>query len=327
MKKLFLLLFSICVQLIFAQDTDKLDNATIESLKKNLLKNTSEKCCKCIDSISTIKKTKEDISYEINKCIDNRINLYNLSSKLLEINTDKDSISDKKKVINVSYNIDKNSNEYKTYYYEIERYLMENCKAIKSKIASNEISSGKSFSKNERAIEQYNLGIEASKKENYEEAIKYYKKAVEIDSEFAFAYDNLGISYRKIGKYNEAIEAYKNSSRIDPYSVTPLQNIAIAYQYVKEYEKSIEAYKKLAELDSENPEVFYGIGHVYSTYLNEHEKALDYMCKAYNLYVSQNSPYRSDAEKIIQYIYVEMNKEGKKDKFIEILEANKIRAN
>ncbi|MFC4739946.1 tetratricopeptide repeat protein [Flavobacterium ponti] len=183
------------------------------------------------------------------------------------------------------------------------------------------------FQKKREALVQYDLGIDESKKENYEEAIKYYKKAIKIDPNFAFAYDNIGISYRKLGNYKEAINYYEKSLKIDPNGITPLQNIAVAYQYTKEYDKSIKTYKKLAEIDPQNPEVFYGIGHVYTSYLKEYEKGLDYLCKAYNIYVEQNSPYRSDAETLIQMIYSEMNKAGNKDKFLEILEKNNIKTN
>jgi len=128
----------------------------------------------------------------------------------------------------------------------------------------------------------------------------------------------------KLGEYDKAIGAYNKSLEVDPTGLLPLQNIAIVYQYKKEYKKAIKAYEKLAEIDKYNPEVYYGIGQIYSVYLKEYEKGLDNMCKAYNLYVEQKSPYRSDAEEIISMIHTEMKKEGKEEKFNEILKLNKI---
>lgn len=324
MKKIYILLFFSCSQLFYSQQSDKLDDATIEALRNNLLKNTSEKSCKCIDSIDTNYKHKKEISSEINLCIDKEIDFYQLAKKLLEIG--KDTITENITIV-INNNLNKDSKEYKEYYYTIEKYLMDNCGAIKEKISSNELQNEKSVSNKRESLIQYDLGIAESKKENYEEAIKYYKKAIEIDPNFAFAYDNIGISYRKLGDYNKAIIYYKKSLKIDPNGITPLQNIAVVYQYTKEFEKAIKAYEKLSKIEPENPEVFYGIGHVYVSYLKEYEKGLDYMCKAYNIYVSQNSPYRSDAETLIQLIYSEMDKAGKKDKFFEILEKNNIKTN
>lgn len=51
---------------------------------------------------------------------------------------------------------------------------------------------------------------------------------------------------------------------------------------------------------------------MYALHLNESEKGLDNMCKAYNLYIQLKSPYRTDAEKIIQMIYGQMKKMAKR---------------
>lgn len=155
----------------------------------------------------------------------------------------------------------------------------------------------------------------------------YFEKAVKEDSEFAFAWDNLGVNYRRLKNYDKAIECYKKSLEIDPKGLMPLQNMALVYQYKKEYNKAIESYGKLAELDKNNPEVFYGIGNVYIVNLQDYEKGLDYMCKAYNLYVYLKSPYRSDAEKLISFVFVEMKKQGKEEKFNQILKNNNISQN
>ena len=148
--------------------------------------------------------------------------------------------------------------------------------------------------------------------------------AVEEDPEFAFAWDNLGLTYRKLGNYDEALNAYTISLQIDPFGMMPLQNIAIVYLYKAEYDSAINTYERMAEIDENNPEIFYGLGH---EYLKEYEKSLDNICKAYNIYIEQNSPYRTDAEKLINYIYTEMEKAGKKDKFFEILKAHNINPN
>ena len=166
--------------------------------------------------------------------------------------------------------------------------------------------------------------MDESKKENFEKAVQYFEKAVNEDPEFAFAWDNLGLNYRRLNKFDKAIVSYRKSLEIDPNGLMPLQNIAIVYQYKKEYLNAINAYEKLAQIDKNNPEIFYGIGNVYATNLNDYEKGLENMCKAYNMYIEQKSPYRTDAEKIINVIYTEMKKQGKEDKFNQILKANNI---
>ena len=204
---------------------------------------------------------------------------------------------------------------------------MENCISLNEKIKNNEEQSNKSFSKNQKAIDLYSKGTDELKKDNFKKAIEYFEKALKIDPEFVFAWDNLGVSYRNLDNYDKAIESYEKSLEIDPKGITPLQNIAVVYQYKKEYQKAIISYQKLAEIDSNNPEIYYGIGQIYALYLNDYEKGLDNMCKAYNMYIEQKSPYRTDAEKVINLIYSEMKKQGKEDNFNEILKSNNISQN
>ncbi len=293
--------------------------------KKQLIKELADDACSCIDSIPTYNRIKDSITANIHSCIDYRVVAYQITSQLS--NVDLSDNSQEKKEIKVPINTDKNSKEYQDVYYDLERYLMGNCEAIKSKVASIDKENKNSVSNNKEAMKYYELGIDESKKNNFKEAIENYKKAVKIDPNFAFAYDNMGICYRKLEQYDQAIDAYEKSLKIDPQGLLPLQNIAVAYSYKKEYKKAIKTYEKLALIEPNNPEVFYGIGQMYSMYLKDYEKGLDNMCKAYSLYIAQKSPYRTDAEKIIQMIYNQMKKDGNDKKFNEILEANNISQN
>lgn len=320
MKKFFFTVIIISVGVAcFSQKDNKAE-------KEKLLAELSENSCKCIDSIRVSNKAKNDIAKEINRCITPQVGAYQLGVKLMNLDILNDTAVEKdgKKEINISLALDENSKEYKEVYYEIERYLMDNCKAIKDKIASNDKHGKKSLSEDPKALELYYKGVDESKSENHQKAIDYFEKAIAIDPEFAFAWDNIGISYRKLGNYDKALNAYKRSLEIDPTGLMPLQNIAIVYRFKKEYENAIAAYNRLAEIDKDNPEIYFGIGQIYAAFLNDYEKGLDNMCKAYNLYIKQKSPYRADAEQIIQLLYTEMKKNGKEDKFFQILKAHNI---
>lgn len=288
----------------------------------NLLKDLSSNACKCIDSISTYDKSKDDISTDIHSCIDKQVTVYQLGKQLTELK----NLTDKDQKLNINISVNPNSDDYKKYYYELERELMENCPAVKDKISSTDKIGEKSISRKEEALKFYDLGLEESGAGNFEKAITYYQKALVFDKEFAFAYDNIGICYRRLENYDKAIEAYEKSLEIDPNGLMPLQNLGITYVYKKQYKKAVKAYERFAKVDTENPEAYYGLGNVYAVYLKEYEKALDNLCIAYNIYVKQKSPYRSDAEKLIQFVFQEMKKEGKEDKFNEILKNNKISA-
>lgn len=303
------------------------DDKPIEFSKENMLKELSENACKCIDSIET-DVHKDSLTLAIKRCIDDKVGAHMLASKLGNLKDLEEKAKDVngKKEIDISINFDPSSKEYKDSYYELERHLMANCSAIKSKLASNDYDTS-SQGANSDAIKYYNLGLKESRNENYAKAAEYYKKATVFDPNFAFAYDNLGITYRRLNEFDKAIEAYEKSLKINPNGMMPLQNIAIAYQYKKEYKKAVKAYERMAKIDPKNPEVFYGIGQIYAVYLSDNEKALNNLCIAYNIYVDQNSPYRTDAEKLISMVFSNMKKDGKEKLFNEILEKNNIKSN
>lgn len=301
----------------FSQVKDSLD------IKTNaLLDELSENACKCIDSISVFNKPQKLIAEEVGACIDKYAITYQMGVKLLSI--DLNNLEDTKSKVNIGIATDGKSNEYKKYYFELERNLVANCSSIKDKVVAENRRHFNSVSENEKSLEYYNKGQIESEKKEYAKAIAYYKKAVKIDEDFAFAWDNIGICNRYLGNYDEAIKAYEKSISINPYGLMPLQNLAIVFSYKKEYDKAISTYERLARIDDQNPEVFYGIGQVCYQYTKEYEKALNNMCIAYNLYVEQKSAYRSDAEKVINLIYAEFKKENKETRFYEILKENKL---
>lgn len=292
----------------------------IASLKSEL----AQSVCLCIDSIDVHDRTKAEVAEKISNCIHESVGAFQIGSKLLDMDSllKKGGVDNKK--VDISINTNKNSDEYKRYYYELESYLMDSCEAIKERVAANDKLSHKSMSTNEEAVDYYTQGVQAYQKQDYKEAIRLYKKALSIDDQFAFAWDNLGLCYRKSGEYDLAIEAYERSLQVDPNGEMPLQNLAIVYQYKKDFKQAIATFERLKKRDPKNAEVYFGIGNI-QTQLEEFESALDHLCKAYNLYIEQKSPYRSDAEQLINYIYKQLKAKNKEARFKEILQENNIR--
>lgn len=315
-KRLTILIICLISFLGFAQKNED---------KKKLTQELSENACKCVDSIEIFNRNKSDVIKDIHGCIDKytgALQLGSLLSTVDELSKTAPEVNGKKQV-NLNFNTDKDSKQYTESYNEMERYMMKNCPSLKKAVNVAE-SKIEKVTKNEEALDFYHKAIEASKKEDWIEAIKNYEKAVKKDPSYTYAWDNLGICYRRVGEFDKAIDAYKKSLKIDPKGKMPLQNIPIAYIYKKEYTKAIDAYLDLDKVYPNDAEVYYGIGQVYYDHLKDNEKALDYIAKAYTIYTTQKSPYRSDAEAIIGYVYKKMKDEGKTDKFKEILKKNNI---
>lgn len=328
MKKILLPLLWLCLvpAISYSQKTDTLTGEAAQQILSQLKIDTAAflsefggNACKCIDSISVSRKGKTEITADISECIEKQVESYQLIMKMYA------SMTGKAKDNRIELNVDKNSAEYRHYYFEIERWLKDSCASLNLAVAANNEENKHSVSRNKKARELYDTGIEWLKKENYEKAAQYFKKAVDEDEKFAFAWDNLGICYRKLEKYDEALAAYNKSLEIDPDGITPLQNIPVVYQYQKKFDKALGAYKLLQARYPNDPEGFYGAGLVYLNNETDYENALQDLCKAYNLYIKNSSPYRVDAEKVINYIYSRMKADGKEKRFFEILEQNNIK--
>ncbi|MEN8125326.1 MAG: tetratricopeptide repeat protein [Bacteroidota bacterium] len=257
----------------------------------------SENACDCISNINSDDEQKNKA---IKNCIANAI----VTVLKTDVSSTANGISE--------IQIDKND------YSDIEKYLVENCKALKNISFSENKKFEHATSNNVLAQLAYDDGMEYLDQNDYENAILKFKKAIEIDPSFAFAWDNLGISYRKTNQYEKAIESYEKSLEINPRGRMPLMNIALTYNLNKEYKEAIKYYNKYISFYTDDPEGYYGLGLILYTN-NENEKGLDNLVHAYTIYTAQQSPYRADAASKIGYMYNDLKKQGKEDIFNKVV--------
>ena len=95
-------------------------------------------------------------------------------------------------------------------------------------------------------------GFTAQNETRYNDAIKYYKKAIEINPNFVVAYNNLADVYI-VGKkdYDKAIIWCKKAIAIDPNLAITYCTLGEAYQEKGDQEKTIESFKQAAKLGYE----------------------------------------------------------------------------
>lgn len=86
----------------------------------------------------------------------------------------------------------------------------------------------------------------------YDETIKIYDRAIELNSNYSFLYNNKWISLKNIWKYDEAIKMYNIAIKLDSNIPLYYENKGeILYELWKYYE-SIEMYNKSIELNPKN---------------------------------------------------------------------------
>jgi len=79
-----------------------------------------------------------------------------------------------------------------------------------------------------------NIGAEYLQKNEPLDALRYFRKALDTDSEFAPAWSNLGALYSHQGHFNYAEAAYVRALRINPQELVAISNLGQLYEYTGE---------------------------------------------------------------------------------------------
>lgn len=87
--------------------------------------------------------------------------------------------------------------------------------------------------------------------EAYEDAIGYYKRALNHDNRLYQAYSSLGYALRKIGSLDESVIAYQNALFINPDYPEAIEYLAETRLHLGEYDAVTAAHRKLVELEPE----------------------------------------------------------------------------
>jgi tetratricopeptide (TPR) repeat protein len=127
-----------------------------------------------------------------------------------------------------------------------------------------------------QARDNLNKGVRAFREAHYENAVKYFEQAVQLDPELTTAEIYLATAYAQQyvpggrGEDNAknaqmAIQTFENVLKRDPNNVNAIAGLASIYQNLgqedtKNLRKAHDFYMKYAALDSTNPVPFYAIG-------------------------------------------------------------------
>lgn len=65
----------------------------------------------------------------------------------------------------------------------------------------------------DKALYYNNIGVIYAIQSDYEEAVKWYRKALDKDGQYAQSWVNLGVSYYYLKQFDKACEAMKNGSK------------------------------------------------------------------------------------------------------------------
>src|SRR5437016_13334504 len=129
-----------------------------------------------------------------------------------------------------------------------------------------------------QARDNLNKGVRAFRDAHYENAVNYFKQAVELDPDLTTAEIYLATAYSQQyipgGRSEDndknaklAIQTFEDVLKRDPNNVNAIAGLASMYQSLgqadtTQFQKAHDYYMKYAQLDSSNPVPYYAIGSV-----------------------------------------------------------------
>ena len=187
------------------------------------------------------------------------------------------------------------------------------------------------------------LGWAKEDQGQYEDAVKYYEKSIEIneqtldknDPDFSASYNNIASVYNKMSEYSKALQYYKKSIEIK-YKALPKNhpNLAISYSSIGQvyhnmgkYMKALKYYKKSHRiyqltLPENHPNFgtsYSNIGQVYND-MGKYLTALEYYKKSIKIIkiaLPENHPYLATACSNMGQVYKNMREYPKALEYYE----------
>ena len=147
-----------------------------------------------------------------------------------------------------------------------EKAFAEKAEAAE-KAAIDQIILTKAYNKETDALsatDWFQKGYKAQIDKEYDKAISFYLRYIELDPDYAIAYYNLGNAYYDQGNHTKAIESYKKAIELNPDDAQAYYNLGYAYREQGNNAKAIESYKKAIELNPDDASAYDNMGIVYS---------------------------------------------------------------
>ncbi|HKS28511.1 MAG TPA: protein kinase [Pyrinomonadaceae bacterium] len=123
--------------------------------------------------------------------------------------------------------------------------------------------------------------------ENYEwdwpTAEREYKRAIELNPNYATAHQWYGEYLATIGRFDEGLDELKQAEQLDPLSLIINSDLGLPYFFAREYDRAVEQWQKTVELDPDFWLAHYALALVYEQQ-GQYREAIAESKRALNLF-------------------------------------------
>jgi len=113
----------------------------------------------------------------------------------------------------------------------------------------------------------------------WSEAEREFKRAIELNPNYATTYHMFGFYYALMERYDEAIFILKKAMELDPISLGINTDLGVIYYYARHYDQAIKLYQKTLEMDSGFVRAYVTLGSAFGQ-KGMYQEAIDMIQKA-----------------------------------------------
>jgi tetratricopeptide (TPR) repeat protein len=140
------------------------------------------------------------------------------------------------------------------------------------------------------ALAYHNWGAALASQGKHAEAIEQYRKAVELKPDYALAYHNWGAALASQDKHAEAIEQYRKAVELKPDYALAYHNWGIALANQSKHAEAIEQYRKAIKLKPDDALAYHSWGLALANQ-GQHAEAIEQYRNAVKLKPDEATPY------------------------------------
>jgi len=116
----------------------------------------------------------------------------------------------------------------------------------------------------------------------WSEAEREFKRAIELNPNYATAYRFLAHFFAAVGRLREAIVTQEKARDLDPVSLGTLTDLGVFFYFQRQYDQAIEQYQKVLERDPGFARAYVTLGSAYAK-KGMHDEAIGMIKKAMEL--------------------------------------------